>query len=299
MFNISFFSYKGGAGRTSLLYNTLPFLAEKLNATENEPIVVIDLDIDSKGFTYLIDRYCELNSIQVLKGQIPHNPRMALSIREHPFFSKMVPIGHDIGLSASMDRSILFIPAPQQDEDYLGLSNADGVNISLARFRDICKSYRCKAIVMDTPAGSQLAGECTLSISHKIVTTMRITTQFSIGTKEFLSKRGRRLSDKEFIIVPNAVPAATQKGEDTVYDMNRIMNKIAQDCTSGLGGTNDDRGNHLNFAMLENGNQGIGEVRSFKFEELNLRREQNYHALAHDEIAAMRMYAMLAEELAK
>ena len=76
MTNISFFSYKGGAGRTSLLYNVIPFMADKLGATEKEPIIVIDLDIDSKGLTYLIDRDCDINSVQVLKGEIPHNPRM-------------------------------------------------------------------------------------------------------------------------------------------------------------------------------------------------------------------------------
>ena len=48
MKKITFFSFKGGSGRTSLLYNTLPFLANELKASPEEPIVVIDLDIDSK-----------------------------------------------------------------------------------------------------------------------------------------------------------------------------------------------------------------------------------------------------------
>lgn len=307
MLNISFFSYKGGAGRTSLLYNTLPFLAETLRATAEEPIVVIDLDVDSKGFTYLIDRYCEINSIQVLKGEIPHNPRAPLPIDKHPFFSKMIPIGEDVGLGRNMSNSILFIPAPPMvDNNFLGnTSNADGVNVSLTRFRDICKAYRCKAIVMDTPAGSQLSGDCALSISHKIVTTMRITTQFSLGTKEFLKKistkeldkNDARFSDKEFIIVPNAVPSTATSGEgQTVYDMDKIMRKIKQDCENGLDRASS---NHLNLSFLENGNQGIGEVRSFKFEELNLRKEERYRALSEDELNAMRMYRRLAEELEK
>ena len=54
---ISFFSYKGGAGRTSLLLNTLPLIAKELNASADEPIVVADLDIDSKGLSFLLDKY--------------------------------------------------------------------------------------------------------------------------------------------------------------------------------------------------------------------------------------------------
>ena len=56
MKNISFFSYKGGAGRTSLLFNTLPFLAQNLGATNTEPIIVLDLDIDSKGLSFLFPK---------------------------------------------------------------------------------------------------------------------------------------------------------------------------------------------------------------------------------------------------
>ena len=54
MKTISFFSYKGGAGRSSILYNTISFLAKELNATSEHPIVVMDLDIDSKGLSYLL-----------------------------------------------------------------------------------------------------------------------------------------------------------------------------------------------------------------------------------------------------
>ena len=55
MKTISFFSYKGGSGRSSLIYNVLPFLADKLNPTPQNPIVLFDMDIDSMGLTYLFD----------------------------------------------------------------------------------------------------------------------------------------------------------------------------------------------------------------------------------------------------
>ena len=54
MKKIAYFSYKGGAGRSSLAYNTIPLLADALNATAENPIVLIDLDVDSAGLTFLL-----------------------------------------------------------------------------------------------------------------------------------------------------------------------------------------------------------------------------------------------------
>lgn len=295
MTNISFFSYKGGAGRTSLLYNTIPFIAEKLGATEKEPIIVIDLDIDSKGLTYLIDRDCDINSVQVLKGEIPHNPRMGYTLKDHPFFSKLVPIGEDVGLAEKLDRSVLFVPAPK-GRALLGTSNIDGQNISLNKFRDICKAFGCKAVIMDTPTGNQLSGECALSISQKIVTVMRITKQFNAGTKEFLgSKLVKDFSNKEFIIMPNAVPTVPLVDGKPKYDMEKIIRRIANNARNALG----ESRNYLNLSFLENGMSGVNEVNSFKFEELNLRKEQMSRTLIDDECQAMEIYQLLAKELVK
>lgn len=47
MKKIAYFSYKGGAGRSSLAYNTIPLLADALNATAENRLFLIDLDVDS------------------------------------------------------------------------------------------------------------------------------------------------------------------------------------------------------------------------------------------------------------
>ena len=191
MINISFFSYKGGAGRTSLLFNTLPFLAQKLNATEQEPIIVLDLDLDSKGLSYLVEKASDINSVQVLRGDSSIGFRYAGDIKDHPFFSKLVPIGVLVGLPVNLDRSILCVTAHSHEgTNYLSeTNNYDARNVSLSALNRLCRSFHCKAIVMDTPAGNQLAGECALSISSKIVTVMRITRQFRKGTEEFLKRK--------------------------------------------------------------------------------------------------------------
>lgn len=279
---ISFFSYKGGSGRTSLLYNTLPFLARELEATPDEPIIVLDLDIDSKGLTYLFDRESRINAFQVLKGDISD---------ENLINSKdLTPIGMELGFSSNEDRSVLFISAnPNDCASSLGNSNNfDGSNVSLYPLERICQDFKCKAIIMDTPTGNQLAGDAALSISQKIVTVMRITKQFRNGTFDFLREKSNRFSNKEFIIVPNAVPNFF----GTIYDVNNYIKTIRNNSVESV---NND--NSVNLTMLENGGiMGINEVNQFKFEEKILALSKD---LKEDEKKAVEKYVLLAKELAK
>ncbi len=293
MLNISFFSYKGGSGRTSLLYNTLPFIAEKMGATSDTPILVVDFDIDSKGLSYLVDKKSGINAIQVLKGDSAIDFRRARSIKEHPLFKSAVPIGNLVGLSPRKSDAILFISAHAMNENLGDASNFDGKNVRLTRLNQICQDFDCKAIVMDTPAGRQLSADAALSISDKIVTTMRITQQFRKGTYEFLREVSKRFNDaKEFVIVPNAVPDFSKKEMDD-YDLNAILKNINENINNTV--ANNCK---VNFEMMDttSGYYGIGEVERFKFEEGCL-YAKGYEQLKEDEKKAYKCYEHLAEVL--
>ena len=288
MITVSFFSYKGGAGRTSLMFNTLPYIAKKLNATEREPIVVLDLDLDSKGLSYLIGQESGINSIQVLRGDSAIGFRTQANLQEHPFFSKLVPIGSEVGLDHSLDRSILFVSAHSKEgAETLGDSNYDGSNLSLSTLRKLCKQYNCKAIVMDTPAGNQISGECALSLSKKIVVTMRITNQFRMGTKEFLKIKSTQYSGKEYILVPNAVPST----DNTPYSMENIMHSIKLTMRESVGNENE-----MNETIIDM--NGINEVNRFKFNEESLLKLSKDTELSEDEQRALESYKILADVIA-
>ena len=72
MKTVSFFSYKGGAGRSTLAYNVIPLLAKNhLQPTAEEPMIVVDTDVDSCGMSYLLgaeDKVTEDNCVQYLLG---------------------------------------------------------------------------------------------------------------------------------------------------------------------------------------------------------------------------------------
>jgi cellulose biosynthesis protein BcsQ len=283
---ISFFSYKGGAGRTSLLLNTLPLIAKELNASAEEPIIVADLDIDSKGLSFLLDKKrepCAYNAIDVLKG------RTGLEV--NAFFDGLIPVGKRLGLHD--DKAVLFITAhPQNDGNrYLGNgSNIDASNVSLRALEKKCSKRNCKALIIDTPSGNQLAGIAGLDISSHVVAVMRITGQFREGTEEFLTSVDTKYSGKRFVIVPNAVPDDT----DTGYSVENMIRNISSSVKTIL-----KKSNPVNTALLDDGNFGIPEVRQFKFKEMNLyaERELNGRTLRDDELAAMKGYELLAKEL--
>lgn len=294
MINISFFSYKGGAGRTSLLYNTLPFIAKELGATNREPIVVVDLDIDSKGLSYLLNAKSSINAIQVLRGDNSIGFRSTEpDIGKHPFFKELTYIGHDIGLPREDNKSVIFISAHCTNDDNRYLNNSDNFdasNISLKLLNRLCQNLNCKAIIMDTPAGEQLAGKAALAISKKIVTTMRITKQFRDGTYEFLSEKSQNCTGKEFILVPNVVPNT----EGTEYNIDDYMQEIKARAQQSVSASNK-----LNLVLLDDKNPGINEVKLFKFEEKNLYKESQTRKLLADECEALQKYQLLAKELIK
>lgn len=287
---ISFFSYKGGSGRTSLLYNTVPFLADELKATSEEPIIILDLDIDSKGLSFLLKGpngvSSDINALHVLNRDAIIT---GCSMNKAKFFEKMLPVGKLLGLGEARESSVLFISANNITK-YMQENTFDSKNFELDYFVAICARMNCKALILDNPAGAQLSGDLALSVSDKIVTVMRITRQFREGTVEFIREAGERFSGKQFIVVPNVVPRDSNN-----YSIEKILKSIE----AGIKDVENDE-NEYNLDLFTQGNRGINEVNLFKFEEVNLRRklESGYAALEEDENRAMEMYKKLAWVLA-
>jgi len=49
---ITFYSYKGGSGRSTALMNTVKHLKNELEASANNPILIVDADLESAGLTF-------------------------------------------------------------------------------------------------------------------------------------------------------------------------------------------------------------------------------------------------------
>lgn len=291
MLTISYFSYKGGSGRTSLLFNSVPFIAELLGATPESPIVVLDMDTDSKGLSYLLEQECggtsSINAAQVITNDVTYK---SVSGDKSKLFSKMISVGEAFGLDSCNYDSVRFVSATGSEKIF-GKANFDSQNMDLTNFQVKCEKFGCKALILDNPAGRQRLADLSLGISDTIITVMRITRQFRAGTIEFLKYANENYYGKEFIVVPNVVPQ-----DSGIFKVSDIVDSVRNSICDI-----DNGHNEYNLLFLEKGESGIHEVVRFKFEETNLYKRQkelkkySNDQLEQDEESAITKYRKLAE----
>lgn len=290
MKKIAYFSYKGGAGRSSLAYNTIPILADELDATAEQPIILLDLDVDSAGLTFLLNVQDNGYYVQdIVNGRVPGSTRTPedTPLNEHPFFSKLVPVGRKLGLSIAKNDSILFLPVKT------GLNMEFSYDKPENYLRDVeklCRKYNCKALLLDTPTGDQLTANWSLEVAKDILTTMKITHQFRKGTIDFLKRKDKEYNEKNFILVPNCVPTEDIEIDGIKYNYDAVRQDIISKATEAM------QQNHINTKMLEDGCFGIPEVKRFKLEEGILYK---LDAFTEDEQKAYDMYNKVVKLLIK
>lgn len=295
MKKIAYFSYKGGAGRSSLAYNTIPLLAESLGATPEHPMIIIDLDIDSAGLTFLLGCHNkqDLYSTQdVVSGAIPGMTVDADSVplKNHPFFSQLIPVGNKFGLRGEeKDASILFVPVKTGGNVSFD-GTYDQAENYLYNVAKLCNRYGCKALILDTPTGDQLTAKWALDVSKDILVTMKITYQFRHGTIDFLRRKDRDFANKNFILVPNCVPTETIYVDGNAYNYEAVRQEIINTAKDTI------INNRVNVEMLENGCFGVPEVKRFKLKEGILYTLEN---LTDDEKAAYEMYGKVTSILVR
>ncbi len=261
MLVVSFHSYKGGSCRTSTCLNTLPFLAKKLEATAEHPILVVDTDIDSQGLTYLMGAercFEEYDAKVMLSNKIPDRNRV-LPFERHEFFKYCVPVGNHLGIE---DRSVYCLglndSKPMDVQDYNGR-----IDMALASLYTMCLRMGVRAIVYDTASGDQISAAAACKASKVMVCCLRPTKQFCVGTGRFLGRFRERVNmgDEQVtrvIVLPTAVPRndITILGVNQLEDSVRRIKEIVRDLPY-----------EVSKEFLTQNNFGIPEVERFKWQE--------------------------------
>lgn len=295
MLTASFFSYKGGSGRTSLLYNTIPFLADVLDASPEHPIVIVDCDTESAGLTFLLDCYIDKQTItvqSVCNNGIEDDEAITANItniRQHPFFKMLPQVGKKFGITADgRDGTILFIPAAK---GAIKLNSGSSEN-RLNELKDVCRRYGAAALIFDTPAGDQRAAKWSVDASKAVVTVMRITNQFRVGTKRYIKENLGEWGGKNIILCPNAVPTHDICIDGVEINLADFKAEKIIDYFSELF---ENSNNYLDLRMLEGDLFGVNEVERFKYAESVLYAAK--HRNDTDEAMAYERYKLLAEIL--
>ena len=293
MKSLTFFSYKGGAGRTSALMNLTPVLGDEnhLNATPDTPIILVDMDIDSAGLTYLLNKEDEAyNSniyVQYCLGQgIPGSNNTSLPISRHPFFSKLCKVGDHFGLDPA---SVLFLPAKDgamiEDTKH---SNYDArISPYLTDMLQLCEDYDCAAVIFDSASGDQMTARWSTNSTQIMVCCMRPTKQFREGSIRYLQRFERENNMKDIVIVPNVVPPMRMTIDGDAYPVTAKLN-----LKNALQKSLDETKNTLHLDMLTGDEFGIPMVPRFMWLEGVLATIADRN---DDEESAYQKYVLLAD----
>lgn len=304
MKTISFFSYKGGAGRSTLAYNIIPILAkEHIQPTADSPIIVVDTDVDSCGMSYLVKAEKEVtdtNCIQHLLGN-PFDTRRVSSIEDHPFLSQLIPVGNAYGYPDN--DAILLLPA--KDNKNIGKDAANNYAesggysymSSMKSFLEVCEDdFDVPAVIFDSSVGNTALANISNQAASIIVCVMRPTTQFVNGTRRYLlgvENDEKMLNDKHIVLVPNVIPQEEVTINGLRYPnaaISRIRNDFSDEFGSSLSNT-------YHFDMLDRDEFGIPAVKRFMWLEDAL-YTKNKDELNDNEKVALERYKKLAQIIA-
>lgn len=295
---ISFFSYKGGAGRSTLAYNIIPILAaEHLHPTKEHPIIIVDMDIDSCGMSYLLEVENQIRDdccVQQMLSEGCSN-KVTATIREHPNFQNLCAVGKKFGYHD--DEAILFLPAKDVKNVDNNSSNYNDANNpfqrNLGSFIENCEHFGVPAVILDSAVGNNATANAANQVSNIIVCCMRPTTQFVNGTVRFLETLHSSSSPvkgrKKIVVVPNVVPQERividgHKYPDLAID--RIINKF-----DPLLDKQKPLGISYEVGMMKEDEFGVPAAKSFMWREGQLYTQDT---LAEDEKLVLTRYKKLA-----
>ena len=292
---ISYFSYKGGAGRSTLAYNTIPILAkEHLHPTKEHPIIIIDTDLDSCGMSYLLEVDAEVKD-DCCTQDLLKNGLKSLDypefIWQHPNFKALFAVGDRFGVEKD---AILFLAA----KDVKNVDDQGNYNDSnnpftekLENFIDVCKYYKVPAVILDAAVGNNATANATNQVSTIVVCCMRPTIQFVNGTVRFLESLehgGSFDGRKKIVAVPNVIPQ-----EEVVVDDKKYPDYAINRITTQFSRLESNSGDDITYVldMLDKKEFGIPAINSFMWREGQLATQSE---LDENEKLALERYKKLA-----
>lgn len=288
----TFFSYKGGAGRSTTCLNTIPFLAEESEAHAQTPILLMDMDIESAGMTYLLNQQDvfkgKYDVKEFLKGEETWSSASVSDLKSHPLYKKFVPVGSLLGLSEN--DAVLFLGVDDSSAQLDRSDVAGKIEEMMNRLQRFAANNNFRAIVLDSAAGDQFSARLAVDSSDKIVFCMRPTRQFRVGTFNYLRrldiKYGKAGDEKEIILLPTVVP------KDAVISGDSQLQTSVDDIKKRIS-TIENLDIISDFVKVDK--FGINEITRFKWQEGVLYKLKKEETITPDEEEGLKRYKKLAQ----
>jgi cellulose biosynthesis protein BcsQ len=285
IFRVSMYSFKGGAGRTVCTVNVAAFLAEKLGVTASNPLLLMDMDLDSAGLTVLLGQYDHFKGNRFSTARlISGDFNFQITAEHKEFFAKgLVDVSKLLGAPA---KTIFFL-GTEIVGSISNIAHQDAAGL-LVDFFKRCGQYDFKGVLLDSASGLQEAAIACHQVSNVVVYCCRLSLQFIYGTghqlKRFIEDCKKIGETPSIILLPVAVPPA-----DGIWreKYNTRMAQLQLNVTQLSSSTS--------IQLLRN---GIGEVQSFKWEE-SILRNKPASGISSDEASALKAYEAVADAIAE
>lgn len=289
---ITFYSYKGGAGRSSTAINTLPFLVNTLGATAKRPLLLLDMDLDSAGMTYLLECDTYFQNHYDVKQFLLNEERWPDAATEdlasHALLSKFLPVGNLVGVE---NGAVLFLG--DNDETPIDNEQMDGTKeLTLKKLFRFCRKNNLPGIVIDSASGDQFAAVLSVEQSTDVVCCMRPTSQFRIGTFNYLRRLANNNTESRWFLLPTVVPEQ-DVDIDGELQKNKAIHNISRRCEKLR-----ESGMDISTDFVTEDMFGINEVQRFMWQEGVLYKIAQVGELKTDEQKAYTRYQRLAEIIA-
>ena len=299
MTTVTFYSYKGGAGRSSTTLNTLPYLVKTLGADAKHPILLLDMDLDSAGMTYLLnqDKHFQQPEVHDVKSLLTQQVKWSNDWEENLSDSKLyqmfVPVGEILGVE---NDAIMFLGV--DDTSTIDNNEMDGTKEAVfTKLDQFCRNNDISAVVMDSSAGDQFSAQLATQAADDIVCCMRPTMQFRIGTFNYLDRLAAlHRTNQRILLLPTVVPNVDREIDGELQKEKAVTNILDR--------TNFLKKKHTNIMKVDTrfinvDALGINEVERFKWKEGVLYKLSKTSEMKEDELEAMKRYEKLAEALAE
>lgn len=304
---ISFYSFKGGAGRTVCVANIAGYLAQALNATAEKPLLVIDMDLDSAGLTMLLGRHGAASDEAMWTSSriIDTSLNLRNKLRCEKVLSSTMDItsdvgGENLGLGPG---SVRFVRGESVGNEAVADREAGAIEEMEALIR-YCRKKGFAGILIDSASGRQMSARLAFRVSELIVCCARLSYQFAEGTEQMIMHHMDEVSadraqanpygdeasilSPAIVFVPVAVPKTESEWANNVKQVrlrnfDRLVSRVLEkdpDATCRL------------FEA------GIMEIERFKFHETVLSALGSDHRHSEDESALLR-FVELSEFIAK
>jgi tetratricopeptide (TPR) repeat protein len=237
---ITFYSFKGGVGRSMALINTAGILAGRRGFR----VLVLDLDLEAPGLTYLDPESPDVSPAQAQR-ELPLQPGfvdLMTDAKERGQAADLFKLS-DADLEATYTRkikipeslrefpdgSLHMMPAGLVDHDYARRLDAlnlnalyhDGLGEPLIRAfkKKLAESGRYHYVLVDSRTGmSEGAGICTRDLADHVMVLSGLNRQNVEGTSEFLREfRAATDGKKNLQIILSPIP----NGEDELLERRR------------------------------------------------------------------------------